>query len=96
MATEAAALALEAGVESNTVTLAASLLSGPPDRAALTSGSAQVYGFQIQVLHLNGSSTPQTFSGLLVFQGAADWILVAGPSPGAPFPSALGVLASGA
>jgi hypothetical protein len=96
VATEAAALALAAGVEANSVTLAASLLAAMPDRAALTSGSAQAYGFQIQVLHLNGSSTPQTFSGVLVFEGAADWVLVAGPSPGAPFPPAQGVLASGA
>ena len=96
IATGAAAVALQAGVEANTVSLAAALLAGLPDQAALTTGSAQAYGFQIQVLHLSGSATPQTFSGVVVFQGASDWIVVAGPSPGASFPSSVGVLSSGA
>jgi len=95
LAAQAAALALQSGVQANDVTLTASLLGGMPDRAALTSGTARAFGFQLQVLHLAGSPSPLLFSGVLLFQGGSDWILVAGPSPGAPIPPAVGVLSAG-
>jgi len=92
LAAQVAALALQAGVQSNAVTLTSSLLAGSPSRAALTSGAAQAFGFQIQVQHLFGASSPQTFSGVLVFEDGANWILVAGPSPGSPIPPSVGTL----
>ncbi|HVP60339.1 MAG TPA: hypothetical protein VMT11_07260 [Myxococcaceae bacterium] len=95
LATQAAALAVQADVKVNDVSLTASLLAGPPDRAALSSGSAQAFGFQLTVLNLPGSSAAQIFSGVLAFRGGGDWVLVAGPSPGAPIPPAIGVLGSG-
>jgi len=95
LAAQAAALALQAGVEANSVTLTASLLAGSPDRAALTSGTAQAFGFQLVVQNQAGTTAPQTFSGVLLFQGASDWVLVAGPSPGAAIPPSVGLLGSG-
>ena len=95
LSSQAAALALQAGVQANDVSLTASLRAENPGRAALTSGAAQAFGFQLQVLNLPGSSSPQTFSGVLVFQGPTDWVLVGGPSPAAPIPPAAGTLASG-
>ncbi|HUM13797.1 MAG TPA: hypothetical protein VLT82_22810 [Myxococcaceae bacterium] len=95
LAAQVGALAVQADVKVNDVSLTASLRAGPPDRAALSTGSAQAFGFQLKVLNLPGSSTPQTFSGVLAFRGGGDWVLVAGPSPGAPIPPAIGVLGSG-
>jgi hypothetical protein len=95
LAAQAAMLALRSGVQATDVTIAASLLGGMPDRAALTAGTAKAFGFQLQVLHLAGSPSPLIFSGVLLFQGGADWILVAGPSPGAPIAPAVGVLSEG-
>ena len=94
LAAKAAAFAVGTGVLATDVTITASLLTGPPGRAALTSGSAQAFGFQVQVVNLNGSSSPQTFSGVLLFQGGSDWVLVAGTPPGSPFPEALGLIGS--
>ncbi|HVP60056.1 MAG TPA: hypothetical protein VMT11_05835 [Myxococcaceae bacterium] len=95
LAVQAAALALQAGVQANAVTLTASLVAAPPGRAALTSGSAQAFGFQLVVLNLPGTSSAQTFSGVVVFQGASDWVLVGGPSSGAPIPPGVGTLDAG-
>jgi hypothetical protein len=95
LAAQAAELALKSGVEATAVSITASLLGGTTDRAALTSGTASAFGFQLQVLHLAGSSSPLLFSGVLLFQGGSDWILVAGPSPGAPISPAIGVLSTG-
>jgi hypothetical protein len=95
LAAEAAVLAINSGVQASEVMLTASLIAGGPSRAALSSGSARAFGFQLQVLNLAGSSGPETFSGVLLFQGASDWVLVAGLSPGVPIPPSVGLLASG-
>jgi hypothetical protein len=94
LAAQVAALALQANVEATDVSITAHLLA-TPDRAALTSGTARAFGFQLQLLHLSGSTGAQTFSGVFMFQSGSDWVLVAGPSPGSPIPPGLGLLASG-
>ena len=91
LAAQAAILALQGQVQAADVSVTASLLAGSPERAALTSGGARAFGFQLQVLHLPGSTGPETFSGILLFQGS-DWVLAAGPSPGSPIPPAVGLL----
>jgi len=93
LAAQTAAVAIQAGVGSNAVTLTASLVAGP--RSALTSGAAQAFGFQLRVLNLAGTTSPQTYSGVLVFQDAANWVLVAGPSSGSPIPPGVGTLEAG-
>src|SRR5262249_2014349 len=95
LSTEFAALAIQAGVQVNDVPLTASLLTGPPDRAALSTGKAQAFGFQIRVLNRKGGSSPETFTGVVAFQGGTAWVLAAGPSPGSSIPPALSVLGSG-
>jgi len=95
LAAQVADLALQAGVPASDVTISASLLAGTQARAALTSGSARAFGFQLQLLHPVGPASPETFSGVLLFQGSSDWILVAGQSPGSPFPYAVGLIGSG-
>src|SRR5262249_41450715 len=88
-----------AGGKSTEVTLTASLLgpSSPPAEsrsAALSSGTAQAFGFQLVVVHAPGTTGPVTFSGVLAFEGGNQVVLVAGPSPGSPIPPAVGVLIS--
>jgi len=95
VAAKAAALALLSGVEASDVSITASLLASAPERAALTTGAAKAFGFQVQVSHLPGSTGAQTFSGVLLFQGPSDWVLVGGPVPGSPFPGGVGLIGSG-
>jgi hypothetical protein len=95
LAAKAAILAIGAGAEVSDVTISASALAGIPARAALTNGTAKSFGFQIQVVHAPGSTAPQTFSGVLLFQGGSDWVLVAGPTSGGPFPQAVGLIGTG-
>jgi hypothetical protein len=93
---QAAILALKAGVQASDVSLTAALRgAGPAPREALSSGAARAFGFQLQVENLAGTSGTQTFSGVLLFAGASDWVLVAGPSPGSPIPPAVGLLGAG-
>jgi hypothetical protein len=95
LAAQAAILALHAGVQASDVSLTAALRAAPAPREALSSGAARAFGFQLQVQHLAGSSGTQTFSGVLLFSGASDWVLVAGLSPGTPIPPAVGLLGAG-
>ena len=95
LAAKAAAIAVAAGPQVSDVTITASVLAGPPERAALTSGTAKAFGFQLQVSHAPGATAPQTFSGVLLFQGGSDWVLVAGPPSGSPFPEAVGLIGTG-
>jgi hypothetical protein len=95
LAAKAAILAIGAGAQVSDVNISASGLAGTPARAALTSGTAKAFGFQLQVLHAPGSTAPQTFSGVLLFQGGTDWVLVAGPTSGSPFPQAVGLIGTG-
>jgi len=95
LAARGAALALALGARSDDVMITASLLAGSIDRAALTTGAASAFGFQIQIENLAGSTGTETFTGVFVFESATDWILVAGPAPGSPIPPGLGLLGSG-
>jgi hypothetical protein len=99
LAARGAALALQAGGKSTEVTLTASLLEPRPPQgefrsAALSSGTAQAFGFQLVVSHAPETTGPLTLSGVLAFEGGAQLVLVAGPSPGSPIPPAVGVLYS--
>jgi ELWxxDGT repeat protein len=92
LAARGAAAALQAGTPATPVTLTASLLGGTGSRsAALTSGTAQAFGFQ--VILLNPPSPAPTLSGVLVLQGGGELVLAAGPSPGPnAFPPGVGIL----
>jgi alpha-tubulin suppressor-like RCC1 family protein len=97
LATQTVTIAVQAGVQVNPVQLTASqpaaATTGRP--SALSSGEAKAFAFQLTVLHLAGTSGPETFSGVFTFQSATDWALAAGPSPGSAIPPAVGVLAAG-
>jgi hypothetical protein len=95
LAAEAAAVLLDGGVQASQVNITAGLVGGMPDRAALSSGVGAALAFQLQVFHLANSPSPLLLSGVLLFEDGSNWTLVAGPSPGAPFPTALGLLSTG-
>jgi ELWxxDGT repeat protein len=97
LAAQAAAAALETGTKATPVTLTASLLGGTGSRsAALSSGPAQAFGFQVVLL--NPPQPVPTLSGVLVLQGGGELVLVVGPAPpplSSSFPPAAGGLPVG-
>jgi ELWxxDGT repeat protein len=95
LAAQAASAALKAGTHATPVTLNASL-RGEPARAALSTGPAQAFGFQVVLQNPPQGQQVTTFSGILVLQSGGSMVLVVGPSPGPnAFPSAIGILISG-
>ncbi len=105
LAAQAASLALQAGVQANPVTLTASELAAPlpvaasqaPSRSSAlgSGGSALVFGFQLTVLNSPQAPSTQTFSGVLLFQDAADAALGAGPPSGGAIPPGVGFILTG-
>jgi ELWxxDGT repeat protein len=94
LAARAGALALAVGTPATPVTLAANVRDEPETRsAALTTGSALAFGFQI--ILTNAPQTVPTLSGVVVLaqtSGGTDVVLGVGPSPGSAIPPALGIL----
>ncbi|MGO9063305.1 MAG: hypothetical protein ACLQIH_01045 [Myxococcaceae bacterium] len=103
LAAQGAALALQGGVQSDSVTLTASALASPPSgqseartrSSALSSGAAQGFAFQLMVVHAQSPlPSTQVYSGVLVFQGATEAALAAGLSPGSTIPPSIGFILS--
>ncbi|MGO9063128.1 MAG: RCC1 domain-containing protein, partial [Myxococcaceae bacterium] len=98
---QGAALALQAGVQADSVNVTASALATPPRgnsselrSSSLASGPAFAFAFQITLASAPGSLST-VYSGVLMFQGATDAVLAAGVSPGGSIPSSIGLILTG-
>lgn len=97
---QAAALALQAGVQSNTAPLTMGLyvpagtsIDAVQRSGALSSAATpEAFAFQLTVIPAQEGLLPRIYSGVLAFQGATQAVLSAGPSPVSDFPPAVGLL----
>jgi ELWxxDGT repeat protein len=94
LAAQAAAAALAGGTKGTQLQLTAGLV-GRASRAAVSTGPAYAFGFQVSLLNAPpGQITP--LSGILILQSGGNVVLGVGPSPGPNvFPAAIGILISG-
>jgi alpha-tubulin suppressor-like RCC1 family protein len=102
LAAQGAALALRAGVEASPVTLTSSLVASAPGgedearaRSGAVSSAATAFAFQLTVVNSPQGSSTQVFSGVLVFDGADNATLAAGPSPQSQIPPGVGLILLG-
>ena len=91
LAARAAAAALRAGAPATPVTFTANgLAPASADRAALTSGAAKAYAFQVVIR--NAPQPIPTLSGVVVLTSSGEVAVAAGPSQQSTIPPAVGVL----
>jgi hypothetical protein len=100
LAAQAAALALQAGVQAVPVTLSASEFGLPSpggggsealsrSGALISGGSGSAFAFQLTVVQATGS---QIYSGVVAYEGASDVAVVQGLSPGNAVPPGTGFI----
>ena len=104
LSAQAAAVALQAGVQADDVTLTASLLALPPvsgswaqsrSSSTVTSGAARAFAFQLTILNAPQGPGTQVFSGVVLFQGSTGAAVATGPSPQSSIPPGVGLILSG-